>query len=115
MGTLDPQLKRWLTETGYYSTVTAVSKTGDPTYSAPIAFLCRPELDRWTHGPLFAPRHGQDAETMNLVFTTTEIPLDSIIWLPGESTASTATGRKPRRRETVRDENGDVSHYEYYL
>ncbi len=111
---MDPQLRRWLTETAYYATISSVSNSGDPQYGSPVAFLCRTELDRWLHGPAFAPRKGEDSETNNILFTEVAVPLESIIWLPGINTSSILTGFRPRRVETVRADTGEISHYEIY-
>jgi hypothetical protein len=112
---MDPQLRATLAETAYYASVSSVSTSGDPVYGAATAFVCRTELDRYFHGPLFMPRQGEEEETNVVIYTEVDVPDDALIWLPGVSTASATGGRRPKRREVARGPTGAISHYEIYL
>ncbi len=112
---MDRQLRKWLTETAYYKATTAITSAGVETFGAAVSFTCRTEYQRVIHGPMFMPRGGEDEEFMHLIFTETNVPDDARIWLPGDSTSNDALARKIRRKETVRDELGAVSHYEIYI
>lgn len=112
---MDKQLQKWLTETAYYSTAASITATGVVTYNAPVAFLCRTELQEVMHGPMFMPRAGEDVEWMHLLFTLTDVPRDARVWLPGDSTSDATKNKMIRRKETVRDEEGAVGHYEIYV
>ena len=112
---MDPQLRATLTETGYYSTVASLSSSGDPVYNTPVSFLCRTEVDRVFHGPMFFPRHGEAEESNIMIFTETAVPTDAMIWLPGLDQTNAALGRRPKRVETTRSYTGAISHYEIYI
>ena len=111
----DPQIKATFTETAYYALATGTSNAGDDTYGSAVSFLCRTEIDRWKHGPIFIPRHGEDLETAIRLFTETDVPDRAIVWLPGVDETDVTLARKVRRREVARRETGVVSHYELYL
>lgn len=112
---MDIQLRGWLTETAYYKVPASVDSAGTETFGTATSFLCRSELQEVMHGPMYIPRAGEDVEWMHLLFTITDIPRNARIWLPGDSTSDTSLARKIRRKETVRDEEGVISHYEVYI
>lgn len=112
---MDRQLQTWLTETAYYKTPSSITSAGVETFGAAVSFLCRTELRNNYHGPMFMPRAGEDTEHMHLLFTTTNVPDNARVWLPGDSNADNTLAKKIRNKETVRDEEGAVSHYEIYI
>jgi hypothetical protein len=112
---MHPSLRRWLTETASYATVTSVSSAGDPVYGAPISFVCRSEFEVQFHGPMFVPRQGEEQELFTRLFSEIEIPLDARVWFPGTNTSDAAQSNKVKRRAVIRTDTGAVSHYETYF
>ena len=109
------QLKAWLTQTASYATESSISAYGDKSYGTPTTFSCRIEYVRWRHGPNFLPRHGEADESLTLVFTEEAIPLDALIWLPGENTSNTHEAHHVNKRDVIYTREGDVSHYEVWI
>lgn len=112
---MDFQLRRALTETANYKLVTALTVDGDETLSAAIPFLCRTERQVFLHGPLFIPRLGEDQEFAHRIFTEIDIAENALIWMPGVATTNKSDANRIRRREVIRDIDGNVSHYEIYI
>lgn len=112
---MDPQLRSLLTETAYYKTVTSVTVDGVETLSAAVSFLCRTEYQVYFHGPLYLPRQGEDKEFAHRIFTEVDIPENALIWLPGLGNSDLDKAQRIRRREKIRDEQGNISHYEIYI
>lgn len=83
-------IARTLTETFYYATQASVDRYGSPTFGTAASFLGRHELDSRT----LRYDTGQERELTHVIYTATEVPVGSIVWLPDEDETDTDEGHQ---------------------
>lgn len=100
-----------LTDTVTVATMSGRDSHGDPTFNAPATMNARVEFGtRLVYGA-----GGTERQCEAVVATTEEIPMGSMIWLPGANTSNDNESKRPILIKKASNPSGGLTVYETYL
>lgn len=100
-----------LTDTVTVATMSGVDAHGDPAFNAQTTMSARVE-----HGTrLIYGSDGAERQCEAVVATTEEIPMGSMIWLPGANTSNDNESKRPILIKKASNPSGGLTVYETYL
>jgi hypothetical protein len=99
-----------LTATVTYATPSGRSTHGDVTYATQVAIPARV-----VYGKTLRYGASNEVMTADAVISLIEIPVEALVWLPGDDTTSTSAGRRVITAKHGASPSGAVWLYETYV